>query len=256
MILLLGGTSETAGLAEALAAADLQVLVSTVTDLPLNIGNHPSIERVAGALDERGMETLARNRKIKVIVDATHPYAVEAHETAQRVADKLGLPYFKWTRATTRYDTNAIDIADDHEHAAKLAASYGRSVLLTTGSKHLRMYVESCRKRGVLLVVRVLPDPASVDVCRAAGIEPEHIVTGRGPFSIEHNVSLLTRFNIGVLVTKDSGPEGGTPEKIEAAKRCGCRVIMIRRPVGDHDTEFSEVGALVQSVCAALKASR
>ena len=255
MILLLGGTSETAGLAEALAAADLQVLVSTVTDLSLNTGSHPAIERVTGELDAPALERTVRKRAIKAIVDATNPYALQAHETARRVADKLGLPYFKWTREETRYDASAVDIADDHEHAAKLAASYGRAVLLTTGSKHLPMYVESCRIRGVPLVARVLPEPQSTEACRAAGIQPDRIVTGRGPFSVEENVSLLTKFDIGVLVTKDGGPAGGTPEKLQAARQCGCRVVMIRRPAEERDAEFSEVELLVRAVCDALGAS-
>ncbi|MEW6114793.1 MAG: precorrin-6A reductase, partial [Thermodesulfobacteriota bacterium] len=201
MILLLGGTSETAALAETLASASLRVLVSTVTDLPLHIGSHPAIERVTGPLDEPGLEELVRKRGIKAIVDATHPYAVQAHETARRVADKLRVPYFKWTREATPYDADAVDVAIDHEHAAELAASYGRAVLLTTGSKHLRMYVESCHNRGVPLIVRVLPESESIQACRAAGIEPEHIVTGRGPFSVEENIAVLTKFDIGVLVT-------------------------------------------------------
>ncbi|MEW6531363.1 MAG: precorrin-6A reductase [Thermodesulfobacteriota bacterium] len=254
MILLLGGTSETAGLAEALASANLRVLVSTVTDLPLNIGSHPAIERVTGALDARGLEGLVRRLGIKAIVDATHPYAVRAHETARRVADKLRLPYFKWSREETHYDADAVIVAIDHERAAELAASYGRAVLLTTGSKHLRMYVESCRNRGIPLAARVLPEPESIEACRAAGIEPEHIVTGRGPFSVEENVSVLRKFDIGVLVTKDSGPTGGTPEKLEAARQCGCRVIMIRRPMGEHGAAFSEVEPLVRAVCAAVSA--
>jgi len=254
MILLLGGTSETADLAEALAAADLYVIVSTVTDLPLNTGAYPRIERVTGALDAPSMERMVRNRGIKAIVDATHPYAAGAHETARRVADKVGLPCFTWTREPTRYDAGAVDIADDHEHAAELAASHGRTVLLTTGSKNLSIYAESCRNSGVPLIARVLPEPESIEACLAAGIEPDKIVTGRGPFSLEENVSLIRKFDIGVLVTKDSGPAGGAPEKLEAAERCGCRVIMIRRPVGEHDHGFSEVESLVRAVCAAVRA--
>ncbi|MBF0509675.1 MAG: precorrin-6A/cobalt-precorrin-6A reductase [Deltaproteobacteria bacterium] len=43
MILLIGGTSETASFAEALAAAGFDVLVSTATDVALEVGRHPRI---------------------------------------------------------------------------------------------------------------------------------------------------------------------------------------------------------------------
>jgi precorrin-6A/cobalt-precorrin-6A reductase len=34
-----------------------------------------------------------------------------------------------------------------------------------------------------------------------------------------------------VLVTKDSGAAGGVPAKLQAARREGCLVVVIRRPV-------------------------
>lgn len=41
MILLLGGTSDTAPIARGLAAVGLPVLVSTATDIDLDVGVHP-----------------------------------------------------------------------------------------------------------------------------------------------------------------------------------------------------------------------
>ncbi len=41
MILLLGGISETSRIAESLVAAGYGVLVSTATDIPLQVGTHP-----------------------------------------------------------------------------------------------------------------------------------------------------------------------------------------------------------------------
>ena len=52
MILLIGGTSETAPLASGLAGVGYEVLVSTATDSRLNVGDHPRISRRAGRLDK------------------------------------------------------------------------------------------------------------------------------------------------------------------------------------------------------------
>ena len=59
MILLIGGTSETASLASGMAAAGYAVLVSTATEVPLAIEEHPRIHRRTGRLDEAGLVTLA-----------------------------------------------------------------------------------------------------------------------------------------------------------------------------------------------------
>jgi precorrin-6x reductase len=98
MILLIGGTSETAPLASGLAGAGYEVLVSTATDSRLNVGDHPRISRRAGRLDEEGMVTLGKEKRIRAIVDAAHPYAVAVHAAVQVAAQCLGIPCLVFQR--------------------------------------------------------------------------------------------------------------------------------------------------------------
>ena len=56
------------------------------------------------------------------------------------------------------------------------------------------------------------------------------MVAHRGPFSLEDNLVVLRQREIGIVVTKDSGEAGGLPEKLEAARRCGCQVVVVGRP--------------------------
>ena len=98
MILLIGGTSETAPLASGLAEAGYAVLVSMATAAPLAIGAHPRISRRAGRLDEEGMVALGKEKGIRAIVDAAHPYAEVAHEAAHNAAKRLGIPCLVFRR--------------------------------------------------------------------------------------------------------------------------------------------------------------
>ena len=50
MILLLGGTGESAAVAEGIAEAGYEVLVSAATDVPLNSGSHANLHRRSGRL--------------------------------------------------------------------------------------------------------------------------------------------------------------------------------------------------------------
>jgi len=119
MVLLFGGTSDTAPIAEALAAAGYRVLVSTATDAPLAIGSHPAIGRRFGRLDALGMRRLIAEKSLEAIVDASHPYAVELRETAAGVARELCLPYFAFLRPSAPLE-GAISVSD-HAAAARVA---------------------------------------------------------------------------------------------------------------------------------------
>ena len=230
MILLIGGTSETAPLASGLAQAGYEVLVSTATDEPLAIGDHPRISRRAGRLDEEGMVELGKEKGIRAIVDAAHPYAVAVHAAVQVAARRLGIPFLVFRRPEALTLANPVRFAADHAEAAEMAFAEGRPVFLTTGARNLAPYAEAARRTGVPLAVRVLDAPESLAACRTAAIPQERIIAGRGPFSLEENLAVIRRFGIGVIVTKESGRAGGFDAKIAAAKQANCRVIVLRRP--------------------------
>jgi len=230
MILLLGGTSETAPLVERLTAARYRILVSTATDIPLEVPLQPNVQRRIGPLDEGSLAMLIHEYGIRGIVDATHPYATGIRATARKVATRMNLPYLSFLRPACIPASAEIAWATDHEEAAGLACSFGQPILLTIGSKNLTTYVEKSRQAGVRLVARVLPQRRSLEACRSAGIPEDSMVIGRGPFSVEENRNLIRRFRIGVLVTKDSGAPGGVPEKLEAARLENCQVVVVRRP--------------------------
>ncbi|MCY3023452.1 MAG: precorrin-6A reductase [Planctomycetota bacterium] len=253
MILLLGGTSETAPLATALAEAGYDVLVSTATEVALDVGRHPRIRRRMGRLDVQAMIALARQEHIQVVVDAAHPYATAAHTTADEAARALGIPCLTFLRPAGLVVQAsglhaAVACAATHDEAARLACAAGGPILLTTGSRNLAPYVSEAQRRGLTLVARVLPEGESLAACRAAGIPDERIVAARGPFSIEDNRAVIRKFGIRTLVTKDSGDAGGCPEKIEAARLEHCRVILVRRPPARAREAFASIPELVEAL--------
>lgn len=248
MILLLGGTAETAVVAKSLAERGYSVLVSTATEIPLEIGEPPNIQRRSGTLEEQGLIDLISRHNLKAIIDVTHPYALEISRLAAKVSKELRIPYFRLNRPEVLSKKKEILRAVDHEQAASLAISKGAPVLLTTGSKNLEPYVRETTRAGQPLIVRVLPDSNSVQACLQAGIPREAIVTGRGPYSVKENRALIRKYNIGVLVTKDSGLPGGVLEKIQAAEQEGCQVIVVIRSNEKGEKTFEHIDELVKAV--------
>ncbi|ACD97347.1 precorrin-6A reductase [Trichlorobacter lovleyi] len=230
MILLLGGTSETAPLAAAFAEQGWPTLVSTATDAVLELPEHALVSRRHGRLNQQQMEELICREQIRLLVDATHPFATAAHATALAAATSIGIPYLRWQRmGCDRYGEENISVTS-HSEAAQRAVSFGRPILLTSGSRNLLPYTKAATTADVTLFVRVLPHPESEHSCCEAGLIPDQIIAARGPFSVEDTVQLIQRYQIGTLVTKDSGVAGGLPEKLEAARLTGCRVIIIHQP--------------------------
>ncbi len=252
MILLIGGTGESAFLAEALLSAGFRVLVSTATDMPLGLANHPDLSRRSGELDRESLVRLINDLGIRAIVDASHPYASLIKEHARLAAGEIGIPYLRWNRPEILSDSDNIIWADDHEAAARAAFSYGQPVLLTTGSRNLGPYAKESLRTGISFVARVLDHPDSLTVCTKAGIPEKDVIAGKGPFSVEENLQVIRKFGIRVLVTKDSGAIGGVPEKLEAARRENCRVIVVKRPETESENAFDDVDELVRAVRKAL----
>ncbi|WP_005038280.1 precorrin-6A reductase [Holophaga foetida] len=239
MILLLGGTSETGPLASALLGRGLEVLVSTATDAPLALPE--GVRRRWGRLDGAALAELCCREGISALVDAGHPFATELHAAVQEAARLTGLPLLRFRRGETRLGDESVHWVTDHEEAARVAFSFGRPVLLTSGSRHLEPYVRASRETGLPVYARVLDHPESWRSCQEAGLDRACVMAMRGPFDLETNRAHLRHTGAGVLVSKDSGEAGGLGAKAEACRLEGVLLVLLRRPNGAGDASDPEV---------------
>ncbi len=134
MILLIGGTSETAPLAFGLAEAGYDLLVSQATEAPLAIGEHPRISRRAGSLDEEGLTALGKEKGIRAIVDAAHPYAAAAHAAAHNAASRLGIPCLVFRRPEALPAESGLP--SDAPPANSTESAFDKDYLVSAGEDH------------------------------------------------------------------------------------------------------------------------
>lgn len=249
MILLLGGTAESGPIALGLAEAGHAVLLSTATDVPLQIPAHPLVQRRRGRLSHLELRDIAVARRVRVLVDATHPYAEEAHKAAHWASTDLAIPLFRFVRPSSLDPNDAVLRVSDHVAAAREACPLGGPpVLLTIGSRHLDPYVFASIEGGVEVFARVLESHESIDACLRAGLTADHILLGRGPYSRAQNQEAIRRCGASVLVTKDSGEAGGVRTKLEAAWAEGCRVVVVDRPPVPIAGILTDVPSLIAAV--------
>jgi precorrin-6A/cobalt-precorrin-6A reductase len=233
MILVLAGTSDGRDVVKALAAGGYEVLACAATPYGAGLLEGSGAVKISGRrLSGDEMGRLIDENSVKVLVDATHPYAQEASKVATDVCRFKKVQYIRYQRPASQIQEHPLIVhADGYQEAAEKAVELGDVIFLATGSKTLEVFLTEARKKGRRVVARVLPDPGVMKRCFELGLGPGDVVALQGPFSRELNLALLRHYNASVLVTKDSGAPGGTFEKLSAALELGIPVVVVGRPV-------------------------
>lgn len=232
MILVLAGTADGRDIIGMLAEQGKQVVACTATayggELLVGSGAHVVVNR---PLDKNELALLVEQYRVTVVVDATHPFAEVISATAAAVCREKGLRYICYQRPALELPEHPlITFAGNYQEAAEMAAAAGEVIFLTIGSKNLDVFLAAARSRERRVVVRILPTPAVLTHCLNLGLSVVDIVAMQGPFSIALNRALLQEYRASVLVTKESGAEGGTDTKIAAALDLGIPVVVVKRP--------------------------
>ena len=228
-ILIFAGTTEGRKIAEYLRGHAPEVYVCTATEYGKElVEDGENIHVLAGRLDVAGMGELAQGCQAELVIDATHPFAMEVSKNIRAMCEKADIPCVRVLREGSAGGENAVWVKNIKEAAAYLADKKG-NILITTGSKELDPYtrIPDYRRRCFL---RVLSTKEAVEHAVSKGFEGKHLIAMQGPFSEGMNEQLLVHVKARYLVTKDSGKIGGFQEKMEAARKAGAVPVVIGRP--------------------------
>ncbi|GGG13907.1 precorrin-6A reductase [Paenibacillus abyssi] len=246
MIFMLCGTSDARELAVRMQKSGYPLLASVVTDNAAKSLQEADITVRTGRLTAEEMAALLHEMSCKAVVDASHPFAEEAHKNAMKAAQEAGLPYIRFERASLVYDDHPkLTVVSSYEEAALEAKERKGSVMLTTGSKTLPIFAKHLvGDPATRLVARMLPRKDNMELCEQLGVEQKNIIALQGPFTREMNEALYRQFGTTVMITKESGKIGAVDEKVNAALEMDIDVILISRPeleFGDVFTDFDGV---------------
>lgn len=235
MIWVLAGTREGREIIRLLRENGREVMATVVTNYG---GDLLAPERPAAtlvrALSRQEMADLIRERGIRAVVDASHPFARMATANARDVCRDARIPYIRYERGPSILPESPLLIrVKDFAEAAGQAAEIGGVIFLTTGSKTLDIFLKAAREKERRVIARVLPEPVVLSRCLALGLKPRDIIAMQGPFSRDLNRVLYREYGASVVVTKESGDAGGVGTKIEAALDLSLPVVIVERPAAD-----------------------
>ncbi len=224
------GTSDGRALADYLKSYDIDITICVATEYGASVLDYniscDNISVLVGRMNQSEMEQLFTEHSFDTVVDCTHPYAQVVTENICAATTSTGTNYLRVNRETSDY-TNCIAVPDTQCAVEYLAQTEG-NIMLTTGSKELRLFADCGYKERIF--ARVLPFVSSLEECAQAGIVPTNIIAMQGPFTHELNKAMFLALDIKVMVTKNSGRGGGFFEKVLAAQELGITTIVISPP--------------------------
>lgn len=226
-IAVIAGTSEATDLIRALPSA-YEITAFVATEYGKIILEKERCMVHVGRLDAAGFVSALEN--MDAVVDASHPFAVVVTDTVRHVCKELQIPYFRLGRPQMHYDYDRMIWVQSREKAAEQLSQMQGNILLTTGVNTLSFYETHVADFAVRGWARILD---TADSRQIASDSKAHLIYAMPPFSQEDTISLIQKYQIAVLVSKDSGARGGVAEKIAAAKKCHIPVVLIGAPQED-----------------------
>ncbi|SFB08334.1 cobalt-precorrin-6A reductase [Selenomonas ruminantium] len=233
MIFVLAGTQDGREIVRLLLEQGHDVAASVVSSYGGELLAHACGQRCLindKPLDEAALKDYLQEHDIRLLVDASHPYAANVSRNALAVCQALSIPYIRYERDLSKLDYDRITVVHSYEEAAQAAAALGKKIFLTTGSRNLDKFVHSPDLKNCELTARVLPTAEVIGLCESLGLDAGHIVALQGPFSMELNRELFRKYGAEVIITKNSGTIGGTDTKFAAAAELNLPIVLIDRP--------------------------
>lgn len=231
MIALILGTSEGRKIISLLNKYTDNIYVSTATDYGGELLNGYKYKALnTRPLDEDGFVKEMEKYSISVVVDASHPYAVEVTKNLIKVCSRLGIEYIRYERPSVIDEFSNSEIikkVTNYEALGQMLENFEGCILNTTGSRNIGKIMKLKFKNRI--VHRVLPTAEAIQTCISAGVKVEDIIAIKGPVSLELNKSFIKEYDAKGMILKDSGIAGGTVEKLKACMEFGVTAFVIER---------------------------
>jgi len=173
-----------------------------------------------GGID--GLIDFLKTERIDAVIDATHPFAAQISQQAAIATQRCQIPRLMLVRPPWEPQEGDRWLSVPNlTTAATVLPDLAQRIFLTTGRQSLPTFAPL--KEQWFLMRMLEPPPADLL------LPPGEVLCDRPPFTVEHELDLLQRYQIQALVTKNSGG-AATSAKLAAARQQGVPVVMVERP--------------------------
>ncbi|AVP55884.1 cobalt-precorrin-6x reductase [Clostridium tetani] len=241
MIGLISGTSEGKELLSNLNNYTDDILVSTATSYGGDLLKDYKYKYLnTTPLDRENMIKLFKEKKVEVLIDASHPYALEVSKNAMEVCNYTGIEYIRFEREKVIekfLEKEKVLVVENYEDLYSKLNDIKGNILNTTGSRNIEKIIRLSLENRI--IHRVLPSLKVIEECFHLGLELHNIIAVKGPISYDLNRAFIREYDAKAILLKDSGKEGGTEEKIKAAIDENIYAIVVDRKSLDYKNKFN-----------------
>ncbi len=181
--------------------------------------------RIFGDLDDKSIITFCIEHKIKLIIDATHPFAINVHKNAGIASKKLNIPIIRFERQYPPRDSS-LHWFDNYDAVIKyLSTNKINNLLALTGVNSifkLKAYWSSNT-----CYFRIMNCTESLEIVDKNNFPKENILFYENQ---RNNLKIFKQLSPQAILTKESGISGGFNEKIDDAHSLDIPVLVLRRP--------------------------
>lgn len=220
MILVFGGTTEGKKVAGMLEKSGYQFCYSTKTEIDLQPGEYRF-----GAFTRESLAAFCAEKKVEVIIHASHPFATELHQT---IFEATTLPVLRFERnyperinhPRVKYFSSYPAVLD---HLAGV-----EGLLALTGVQTIERLKPHWKKYNTIF--RILPRDSSIAIAEQAGFPKENLILEMPGDDLQHELSIISKHHIQCILTKESGESGFLSTKIKAALEADIPILIMERP--------------------------
>jgi precorrin-6A/cobalt-precorrin-6A reductase len=226
---LIGGTSESTKIASLLTSHFISVIATVTTNNAKNLYPfHPHLTVIADKILPENIYQFLQQNQIKIIIDASHPYAVNISTAVISIAQQYNYPYLRYERQEIKANQSNIIYLPSLSVLLKNKFINQKRVLLTIGCNSLHFFKDY--QNHATLFARILPYPQSLNKAVESGFTNDRLIAIRPPLSYELEKALWQLWHIETVITKAGGKQGGENIKRKLAKDLNIQLIIIQRP--------------------------
>ncbi|WP_281989599.1 precorrin-6A/cobalt-precorrin-6A reductase [Aquimarina aggregata] len=223
MILVFGGTTEGKQVAKILDKLDLSYYYSTKTQVDYTGQGTP----IFGEMTSTLLESFCLTNNITIIINASHPFAIQLHQTIAKLS--LPIPLIRYQRKfSTRVSHRLVSHIDSFEEAINLFHTNNYQSLLALSGVQTIIKLKSYWKTHPTWF-RILDRDSSRAIALEANFPKTHLLFGY-PQSKKEEIKLFEKIAPDVILTKESGKNGKLEEKIQAALHLKIPIVILKKP--------------------------